>query len=91
MRILARQQLQQQLVQIEAAQQRRAAGSGMPATPFRLDQRLELAGAGPRSDSGWNACSSPRSSERGRLAPRATSPTRPCSRVNASTMRLVSR
>ena len=49
------------------------------ASPFGLDQRLELAAARPRERSGWNACSTPRSSERGRFAPRATSATRPCS------------
>ena len=46
--VFARQQLQQQFVQIESAQQRRAARKRQAATPFRLEQRLELAGPRPR-------------------------------------------
>jgi len=38
----------------------------------------------------WNDSSTPRIAERGRLAPRASSDTRPKWRVNVSTIRLVS-
>jgi hypothetical protein len=47
MRILARQQLEQELVQIEAAKQSGAAHERQPAAPLRLDERLELLLAGP--------------------------------------------
>src|SRR5512138_662578 len=40
--------------------------------------------------SGWKESSTPRIAERGRRAPRARSASRPCRRVNASTIRLVS-
>src|SRR4029079_16586656 len=48
MRILARKQLQQQLVQIETAEQRGARRQRKAAAPLGLDERLELARAGPR-------------------------------------------
>src|SRR5689334_2040492 len=48
MRVFARQQLQQQFVQVETAQQRRAARQREAAAPIGLDQRLELPRAGPR-------------------------------------------
>ena len=47
MRIFAREQLQQQLVEVEAAQQRRTGRQRKAAAPFGLDERLELAGACP--------------------------------------------
>ena len=78
MRILAREELQQQLVQVEAAQQRRAAEQRQPAAPFGLDQRLELAARRPTTaTAAGTPAAAPRISERGRLAPRATSATRP--------------
>src|SRR5439155_16764051 len=46
-RILAREKLQQQLVQIETAQQRRSADQRQATAPFCPDERLELARTGP--------------------------------------------
>ena len=48
MRIFARQHLQQQLVEIEAAEQRRAGDQRQAAAPFGPGQRLDLVGARPR-------------------------------------------
>ena len=46
-RVLARQQLEQQLVQIEAAQQRRPGHQRQATTPLGTNQRLQLAAARP--------------------------------------------
>ena len=48
MRILARQELEQQLVQIEPAQKGAASDPRQPAAPFRVKERLELLLARPR-------------------------------------------
>ena len=60
-----------------AAPRRR--GSGRPPRHSALTSVFSSAAPAHDSVSGWNACSTPRSSDRGRFAPRATSATRPCS------------
>ena len=60
MRILARQELQQQLVQVEAAHERRAADARQPAAPFGVEQRLQLVLARPRQQERLEALQQPR-------------------------------
>ena len=90
--VAARQELEEELVQVEAAEQ--GIGPEGPGDGASLSTPVSV-GSSPRPlherSSGRNGRSRPRFCERARRAPRARRPTRPCSRVNASTRRLVSR
>jgi hypothetical protein len=90
MRILARQQVHQQLVQVIAAEQRLACQQRLPALPLGLDQRLHLTPTCPAEFERLKRLQEPRRTERGRRAPRAMRATRPWSREKTSTIRLVS-
>ena len=50
MRIFPRQELEQELVQVEAADERRAADPREPSPPFRMQQRLQLLLTRPRQE-----------------------------------------
>jgi hypothetical protein len=95
-RILPRQQLEQQFVQVVAREHRRSRQQRRAAGPFGRAQRAHLGLFVGRhlaqqcASTGWKGSSTDRSCEVGRLAPLAATTTRPCSRVNSSTIRLVS-
>ena len=79
MRILARQELQQQFVEVEAAQERRSADPRQPAAPFGPEQRLQFVLPRPGQEQRLEPLQQPPQFGAGRRAPRATIATRPYS------------